>query len=702
MAFLRIVLFASFVGVALAAEWDCSTTSGVFTQSTDCVVSSQIVVTGALNITGVPDANGVLPKIIGGGSNRLFKVESGGELVVKYLNLTSVSKQGKFLVSGTVGSIVYFINVNVEQTHGIMLRCFDGTENIGDCTPAATGPTSLTCTTSVVGDYTNISAGGSWNPDLDGVDGLRVYFEAKITEITPPHIYHHGSIIAFENHGFGLSTTYFRNTSCDDGQWHRYELVVNSSMSVVFCEGELLQTSSSHTLSTLLGTNEIYLGAHGAPAVKYCRVKGSFKHLLVQALPSFNPMSCSAAPTQCEDNGYAPYYACIDKPNPNEGVECKPRCPIPTSGSATITSDCILYSQIVVTGTLNVTGIPGAQVTGNATAMESLSRVIGAGQNRHFMVQGESVLLALRWLNMTGGNIFATTGGSVLILSGKLFVYNCIFSKNVAHLGGAIYSKNKESSVFLYETIFESNAAAYGGTIELVYGIHYISDCIFRNNEVTTAGGGIYAFGGEATTNHISPLFLNLTNVTFEYNRQAHKTIHNDVDFAGGGAISLRLKCILIAKGCVFRNNSARYSNYGHVLLTSKSTHGAYDNPLYKGTPSIVLINTNFQQQTKKNMFWGYNMSAYNSSAMEFFTPPHQMHPNPVHLQRVHEPHLHQQTPPKRRSCMFFRMSTRKVWSQRLCLSRLSDRYLWNRGGQNSGNRSLFKLCYWAIQPLYR
>ena len=82
---LRLFLFASFVGVALAGEWNCADTSGVFTQSTDCTVSSQIVVTGSLNITGIPDANGVLPKIIGGGSNRLFKVESGGELVVKYL-----------------------------------------------------------------------------------------------------------------------------------------------------------------------------------------------------------------------------------------------------------------------------------------------------------------------------------------------------------------------------------------------------------------------------------------------------------------------------------------------------------------------------------------------------------------------------------------------------------------------------------------
>ena len=43
MALLHIVLFASFVGVVLAAEWNCSATSGTFTLSSDCVVSSRTV-----------------------------------------------------------------------------------------------------------------------------------------------------------------------------------------------------------------------------------------------------------------------------------------------------------------------------------------------------------------------------------------------------------------------------------------------------------------------------------------------------------------------------------------------------------------------------------------------------------------------------------------------------------------------------------
>jgi hypothetical protein len=73
---------------AVAAEWDCITTAGVFKHSSDCTVSSEIVVTGTLYITGIPDAQGNLPKIIGGGSNRLFNVESGGELVMKNLILS--------------------------------------------------------------------------------------------------------------------------------------------------------------------------------------------------------------------------------------------------------------------------------------------------------------------------------------------------------------------------------------------------------------------------------------------------------------------------------------------------------------------------------------------------------------------------------------------------------------------------------------
>ena len=81
--------------------------------TSDCILYSQIVVTGSLNITGIPDAHGVLPKIIGGGSNRLFKVQSGGELVVKYLNLT-----GGYISSEPYGGAI-FVHGSGSKLHAL-------------------------------------------------------------------------------------------------------------------------------------------------------------------------------------------------------------------------------------------------------------------------------------------------------------------------------------------------------------------------------------------------------------------------------------------------------------------------------------------------------------------------------------------------------------------------------------------------------
>ena len=84
----RVFMLCFSLQAALAAEWDCSATSGVFTLSVDCMVSSQVEVTGILSLTGVVNASGVLPRVIGGGSNRLFYVGSGGNLTIRSLNLT--------------------------------------------------------------------------------------------------------------------------------------------------------------------------------------------------------------------------------------------------------------------------------------------------------------------------------------------------------------------------------------------------------------------------------------------------------------------------------------------------------------------------------------------------------------------------------------------------------------------------------------
>ncbi len=91
-------------------------TSGSATITSDCFLYSQIVVTGKLNVTGIPDARGNLPKLIGGGSNRLFKVESGGELVVRSLNLTGGVADG--IAGAGKGGGIFTTNGNVGRNTG--------------------------------------------------------------------------------------------------------------------------------------------------------------------------------------------------------------------------------------------------------------------------------------------------------------------------------------------------------------------------------------------------------------------------------------------------------------------------------------------------------------------------------------------------------------------------------------------------------
>ena len=91
--------------------------------------------------------------------------------------------------------------------------------------------------------------------------------------------------------------------------------------------------------------------------------------------------------------------------------------PIPTSGDIQITSDCVLYNQIVVTGSLNVTGVPDANGV--------LPKIIGGGSNRLF--KGKRWKADGETLNLTGGR---TRVGGAMALSGTVFAYDCTFHNN--------------------------------------------------------------------------------------------------------------------------------------------------------------------------------------------------------------------------------------------------------------------------------
>ena len=75
MKIISCVLFiASFVGVALAAEWNCADTSGVFERSTDCTMTDEVAVSGDLTVTGNENTYTTL---IAASGTRHFKIDSG-------------------------------------------------------------------------------------------------------------------------------------------------------------------------------------------------------------------------------------------------------------------------------------------------------------------------------------------------------------------------------------------------------------------------------------------------------------------------------------------------------------------------------------------------------------------------------------------------------------------------------------------------
>jgi predicted outer membrane repeat protein len=87
MKIISLVLFiASFVGVALAGEWNCADTSGTFELSTDCTMTDEVDVSGDLTVTGNET---VYSTLIAASSKRHFKITSGAHtLRLKWLNMT--------------------------------------------------------------------------------------------------------------------------------------------------------------------------------------------------------------------------------------------------------------------------------------------------------------------------------------------------------------------------------------------------------------------------------------------------------------------------------------------------------------------------------------------------------------------------------------------------------------------------------------
>jgi hypothetical protein len=415
------LMFLLMAQVGNAAEWGCSATSGTFTQSTDCSMTDQVSVAGDLSITGNENT---------------------------YTTLTAATGKRHFLVYG-VGKVLTLRYLK-------LIDGDSGTENGGTI---YVNEGTLYLNSSIL--YNNQ---GTYGGAIDNHEGSIYLFDTVITENSASNS--GGGIFAWSATVRMTNCTVSYNT-CTSGKFmneHWSSVVIKDSKFLSNQGGNLFYMKHGGSLKVI---SSIFTSSNGGNIVQ--GGSNSPKAWLIDIESNIDslhtPISCAADPSQCADNGFV-YSACRDKANQKLGVDCKPQCPIPTSGDVQITSDCILYNQIVVTGSLNVTGIP--DING------ILPKIMGGGSNRLFKVESGGNLMVQN-LNLTGGDVSGMAEGV-----GK---------------GGAVYLTSSDSLVTLNDSVVCGNRAWRGGGI-CSYGTLILRNVKMISNTAEKYGGGIYLWGG--------------------------------------------------------------------------------------------------------------------------------------------------------------------------------------------------------------
>jgi hypothetical protein len=373
-------------------------TSGDVTLTSDCILYSEIVVTGALNVTGIPDAQGNLPKIIGGGSNRLFKVESGGALVVKFLNLTGgvinsgaddVQKSGgAILLEGTssvlIASDSLFYGNRAVKKGGAIYAYIDSRSVISNCkfisnyiSGGVSGGAidfeqaySNLTNNEFVFNKVQGSHGGSaiaaWSyQNPSEIQILKSNFTYNTFE--PSLAIKHGAAIALyycktfygckvvikDSHFVG-NVVSSETTGAAMYVWASDLMVSNSFIFqpyvfVILQQGTDTEVKKGGWLSVVNSTIDAGTSAWkivksettGSPSYTRLvfvniRMISSNNGILTDAI---SPESCTSAPAQCADNGYQ-NSICTTSQNPDEGVICAQNCSVGYHKAGTFNHTC--------------------------------------------------------------------------------------------------------------------------------------------------------------------------------------------------------------------------------------------------------------------------------------------------------------------------------------------------------------------------
>ena len=159
---------------------------------------------------------------------------------------------------------------------------------------------------------------------------------------------------------------------------------------------------------------------------------------------------------------------------------------------------CKLSQMVTVSGTMNVSGIPGANPLHELVAVGGTPDA--NNPKRHFRVNA-GAMLNIEHLVLRGGrtspyesnNIVNVVGGSIFVVGGStsfVRIANSICKFNEAGAGGCIGSPNNEGVIELISTSFFSNRAGHGGAVWSRGDIITVKDSTFKSNTATEGAGG--------------------------------------------------------------------------------------------------------------------------------------------------------------------------------------------------------------------
>jgi hypothetical protein len=477
------------------SEWDCSTSSGTFKLTNDCVTPSASegvfrggvsVVDSTLVIGGVVAKNGSRPVIHGNGY-RIFIVSENGKLHLANVVLEGAFGQAADGVECPAGGGV----CSSYESCG----CADKEDPLGrwmGCCcdwPRQGGAITVSAKTSVQtprrGTYRGPVSISGWELAL-----YRVRFENNDNACRNPvdTPWGLGPDITIDSHAVAAGVN------------------VNESFASVlpdqrFCQLKVGNIASSGLQVTM--SNEHVVRAECPNIVEVaCLAAGYSPNCPAECLnATTNPPACPN--TNVPTTTVAPTTTTTTL-NPTTTVAPATTTPhasstewdcVATAGAFTRVTDCTLSavqdpsgskSGIILAGNLNVVG------------RINLTRITAAASGaRHFYVSGHT--LTLKWLALTGGNVGNANGGSIYVLGeGRLLVYSSLFTENTVGAGGGaidggawqeLSGNTGGSNISLYDTnITHNTAGLWGGGVAMWNDGAFllVSHCVITHNSVTS------------------------------------------------------------------------------------------------------------------------------------------------------------------------------------------------------------------------